>query len=243
MNFKPYIATPCYARNLDMGYVVSLTKLFRLFAEKDISYKIQFATDSLVTRVRNWMTSEFLKTDCTHLLFIDADITFNPIDVLRLYETDKAIIGGAYPIKSIKWDRIKSAISAGDNPETAYTRYCVTFYKDVINQTIDVTQPYPVLELGTGFLLIKREVFEDMSKNNLVEMSFCPMHKDYVTKYWTTGADDQGIELSEDYYFQHLARKMGVETYVLPSINLSHTGFHEFKGDFPQSLKYGVGVK
>jgi hypothetical protein len=44
----------------------------------------------------------------THMIFIDNDITWNPIDILKLVISEKPIIGGAYPLKSYKWDIINN---------------------------------------------------------------------------------------------------------------------------------------
>ena len=59
-------------------------------------------------------------TDATNLFFIDADIEFNPEDILRMVAYDKPQTVGAYPKKAINWDSIIGA-SRSDENETAQT--------------------------------------------------------------------------------------------------------------------------
>ena len=55
----------------------------------------------------------FLQSDCTHFMFIDADIEFDPMDVLSLMflcdeESDKDIVCGVYPKKHVAWDKVQA---------------------------------------------------------------------------------------------------------------------------------------
>jgi hypothetical protein len=66
--------------------------------------QVQFSflfNESLITRGRNYLAHEFLESDATHLMFIDADIDFDPKDVIALLAMNKPVIGGPYPKKCI----------------------------------------------------------------------------------------------------------------------------------------------
>ena len=83
----------------------------------DVNYHFLF-NESLITRARNYIADEFLRSNHTHLMFIDSDIGFAAKDVLSLAalqsdESDYDIICGPYPKKVISWEKIKLAVDKG----------------------------------------------------------------------------------------------------------------------------------
>ena len=87
---KLHIATPMYGGNCTAGYASSMLNLSRV-----MPYEHNFVTnESLVTRARNMLTHNFLSTDCTHMLFIDADVAFDPQGIVKMVESDLPLIGG-----------------------------------------------------------------------------------------------------------------------------------------------------
>jgi len=103
------IATPCYGDSVTVEYLQSISKLFPELEKRNIKFNfITVATESLITRARNGMMSNFLDNkDYTHLLFIDSDIEFDPISVVKLLQCDHDVVGGIYPLKKTNWDKIK----------------------------------------------------------------------------------------------------------------------------------------
>ena len=97
---KLYIATPMYGGMCHGFYTQALLSLNNILRDHKIDSMISFMfNESLITRARNALTHTFLKSDCTHLFFIDADIKFNPQDFLGMLMADKEIICGIYPKK------------------------------------------------------------------------------------------------------------------------------------------------
>ncbi len=95
-------------------YAQSLLHLNNLLRDNNIESMMSFMfNESLITRGRNALAHGFMKTDCTHLFFIDADIQFHAPDVLQMIEEDKDVICGIYPKKEIDWNGIKNAVDAG----------------------------------------------------------------------------------------------------------------------------------
>jgi hypothetical protein len=117
-----FIATPCYGGQLGEPYFRSMMRLAILCNKYNIQYTVStLANESLVTRGRNTLTSFFMENQsATHLFFIDADIEFNPEDILRMVAYDKPIVVGAYPKKALNWTSIISAARA-DETETEET--------------------------------------------------------------------------------------------------------------------------
>jgi hypothetical protein len=76
-------------------------------------YYSYMMNESLITRARNGMAYDFMQSDATHLMFIDADITFDPKDIVRMIDADKDIICGLYPKKEINWQLISDAVKRG----------------------------------------------------------------------------------------------------------------------------------
>jgi len=143
---KLFIATPCYGGALTEPYFKSILRLV-FFCDKH-SIPLQFGTianESLVPRARNTLTAFFLKSDCTHLFFIDADIEFKVEDVIRLIAADRDITVGAYPKKGINWEVLKkysitNPDATQDELACAGSEYAINFqFKNLEERTIEVS--------------------------------------------------------------------------------------------------------
>ena len=123
------VATPCFGGQISVLYAASLFKLQKLLrAYGDINLKVLFKDgDALITRARASLISQFLDDPtATHLLFIDADIGFEPEQVLRLLQCGAEMCAAVYPIKRIDWDKVKTTIdSARPNPARGVTAICI----------------------------------------------------------------------------------------------------------------------
>jgi hypothetical protein len=107
---KIMICTPMYGGMAHGTYLKSCLDLQMMCAQYGIATRFSFLfNESLITRARNYLVDEFLRTDFTHLLFLDADIHYNAQDVITLLALDKDVIGAPYPKKSIKWINIADA--------------------------------------------------------------------------------------------------------------------------------------
>ena len=112
-----FVATPMYGGMNHGLYAKACLDLQAICVQYGIKIKFSFLfNESLITRARNYLVDEFLnRSDCTHLLFIDADIHFDPKDVIAMLALDKDVIGGPYPKKAIKWRSVKKALQK--NPD------------------------------------------------------------------------------------------------------------------------------
>jgi hypothetical protein len=101
---KLFVATPMYGGLCTGGYTMGILNCVQTFSPRNIQmYYSYMMNESLITRARNGMAYDFLQSDATHLMFIDADISFNPKDIVRMINADKDIICGLYPKKEINW--------------------------------------------------------------------------------------------------------------------------------------------
>src|SRR5271155_4913575 len=160
------IATPCYGGQISVLYAGSLIKLQTLLrAYGNINLKILFKDgDALITRARARasLISQFLDdAEATHLLFIDADIGFEPDQVLRLIECGADTCAAIYPIKRIDWAKVKSIVEAGrPDPGAAALKY--VFEVDDPGAVVEKSGFIKVRYAGNGFLLIRRQAIERM---------------------------------------------------------------------------------
>ena len=249
---KLFVATPMYGGMAHGLYMKSALDLQSTMSKYSIETKFSFLfNESLITRARNYLVDEFLRTDFTHLLFIDSDIHYNPQDVIALLALDKDVIGGPYPKKSINWNNIATA--ARNHPEmepkeleTLVGEYVFNVVKGT--QQFQVTEPLEVMEIGTGFMMVKREVFSKMAIQ-YPTIRYKPDHvgqanfdgSRYIHAYFDTVIDSVdsitggGSEryLSEDYMFCQMWRKMGGEIYLCPWMKTQHIGSYAFTGNMP----------
>ena len=159
-----FVATPMYGGMNHGLYAKACLDLQALCMQYGVQVKFSFLfNESLITRARNYLVDEFLhRSEATHLLFIDSDIHFNPQDVIALLALDKDVIGGPYPKKAIKWSSVKKALVKNpDMDANALANVTGDYVFNPVRGTdkFSVADPLEVLEIGTGFMMVKREVF------------------------------------------------------------------------------------
>lgn len=250
---KLMIATPCYGGQMFYNYMNSVLGTIIHLNKKNIEVKlVGMGNESLITRARNQLSAEFLSSDCTHLLFIDADITWFPPDVEKLLNWNKDLIGGVYPMKDYHFENAEEAMKASYNKDGKFNaemfksklmRYPVNFKEGQKN--IEVNKGLiKVKNIPTGFMLIKREVFEKMIKKQIVQKLTQDSNRDkrlepYLYNFFDCDVDKKGHYLSEDYAFCMRYLNLDVdnnEIFADISIQLSHTGTHTFHGHYGLSL-------
>ena len=245
-----FIATPCYGGQIGEPYFRSMMRFAILCNKYDIKYTIStLANESLITRGRNTLNSFFMENKAaTHLFFIDADIEFNPEDILRMVAYDKDIVVGAYPKKAMNWTSIISAARA-DESETEETieghssNYVVNFdfLKDENgNHTPQVQIEDNLVKLkdaGTGFMCIKKEVMQKMFDKHpemkyVNDINVDQKFEPFMYALFDTIIDpDSRRYLSEDYMFCRTWQNMGGTVYLDPRTALNHVGHYTFRGN------------
>lgn len=169
--FKIMVATPMYGGNCNGMYSRSLADISSICTHYKIPLQMYFLfNESLITRARNYCCDEFLRSDCTHLMFIDSDIGFNANDIIgllaiQLSEPDKYdVITAPYPKKCISWEKIKLAVDKGfaDKDPNQLERFVgdYVFNPKAGVKEIPINEPVEVMEAGTGFMMISRKTFE-----------------------------------------------------------------------------------
>ena len=246
-----FVATPMYGGMNHGLYAKACLDLQAICMQYGIPVKFSYLfNESLITRARNYLVDEFLhRSDFTHLLFIDSDIHFDPRDVIAMLALDKEVIGGPYPKKSIKWSSVKKAIDKNENIQLQdLEKVAGDFVFNPVKGTeqFSVTEPLEVLEIGTGFMMIKREVFTKFEEA-YPQLRYKPDHigqanfdgSRYIHAFFDTVIDEKSERyLSEDYMFCQWWRNIGGQIYLCPWMRTDHIGTYHFKGDMPAVANY-----
>jgi hypothetical protein len=193
--------------------------------------------DSLITRSRNALVAKFLDTEsATHLLFVDADISFETGQVLRMLRFDQDVVAGMYPLKMILWDDAAiGRVRAGEPPDSAPLRYVGVVCEGAEGDSRDGF--VAGLYAGTGFMLIRRAVFRRMieafPETRYTSAHTQPIPADSPNQYALFDCmidPATGHYLSEDYAFCQRWRSIGGRLWLDTRSELAHIGTHEFEG-------------
>ncbi len=188
------------------------------------------SNESLINRARNKMAHDFLKSPCTHLLFIDADLGWTDTDVNNLITSDQLIVGGTYPTKMLPVNINLNAL-----PDQAQ-EFFPAGYKSVeafdawVAAKADAKGLIQVLHVPTGFLLIDRQAFERLAPHvaEYDSLELSTGEHETIKEYFPVRVKDRLLE-SEDWAFCSIAREHGIPIYLQSQIICSHMGTYEFK--------------
>lgn len=229
---KFFIATPFYELKGYSPYIESLlnslTGLARYAKETGIEFEFHHVSgDSYVWRARNTLADRFLKSDCSHLIFIDSDESWEPEGLYRLMKADALVVGAAYPVKN-NWQHFGVAIET-EGPEHL--------------PRVNAAGLIHAEKVPTGFMKIAREVFE--------RLRFAEPEN------WYWEPDEYGVSEKRYNFFGHLLenhtvygedisfcrrwQRAGGELYVEPRVTIEHYGTQGWKGNYDQFLRQQPG--
>ena len=219
---RVHICMPCYGGMLTESTFMSYIKWANTARQLGLDWTVETMTnESLISRARNTLTAKFLHTkESTHLMFIDADIGWEPWHLLVMLDAQKDVIGGLYPMKSLP------------------VKWCVNGIPGVVE---DPNSPLiEVSKTGTGFLLMKREVFEKLDAHPAVrafanDIGLPPELNQYMKTYFDT-AVREGRYYSEDWTFCENWRDIGGQVWVDKRVLLRHTGTYVFDGNAQEQV-------
>jgi hypothetical protein len=238
---KILIATPCYGGLVTDHFLISLLGLTRLLDKNAIEFDFRTISDSLITRARNTMASELLHDrSFTHLLFIDADLGFDPAALLRYLAFGKEVVCGVYPLKRLNIAEIRASSATGD----AVAEAASYLYSSTISLRDDNLPEDGFLRAeyaATGFMLIARGVLERMAEA-YPTLRFGGDHAvsgaataDTRYAFFDTMIVD-GASLPEDYSFCRRWRDIGGEIWIDLTSRFSHVGGYVYRGDLGAAL-------
>lgn len=226
------VVTPAYGGQVFAGYLTSLLKLDRLCRDKGILIDYEFCyNESLILRARNTLAHTFMNsTKYTHLLCLDADIEFEPDDIIKMLDYNKPVVGGVYPKKNINWNKITELVNQTNvtalttDAIQAMTKEPVLILLD--DPTINVNDEFiETRYTGTGILLIQRNVLEKM-RTSFPNDIYNATNILYF-RYFDTELKD-GVYLSEDYWFCDRWRQLGGQIHIHTKFRCRHWGTYAY---------------
>lgn len=243
MNKSIMIATPMYGGQCHGHYVRGLLTTMSNLRERGIeTFWAHTMNESLITRGRNTLVHLFLEKGFDYLMFIDADIGFQADAVGMLIDADRDVSCGIYPKKEVNWDSIKKAIKEGKADDIH--DYGGAFVMNMVEGTAS-TDEQGMIEVrhgGTGFMMIKKEVFSTLAPHvpsyrvsTVTDVNSGEFLHPEMKEFFATSIDASGALLSEDFHFCELWRKHGGKIYANPFIRLQHVGSYVFDGDIFKS--------
>jgi hypothetical protein len=237
---KPLIlvGTPCYGGLVTQDYTMSLLNLAA--AAPGLGFEVavmMLGNDALITRARSAIVAKFLDHPApTHLLFVDADISFTPDQVARLLRFDKDFTAGLYPAKLLDWQQSAARYGKStETPEEAGLAYVGAVEEGGRREQGFATGTYA----GTGFQLIKRDVFLRMiaayPETQYKSLHAFPRPSQPLSNLYALFDcmidPETGAYLSEDYAFCRRWRAIGGEIWLDLQSRLTHTGTSAYHGN------------
>jgi hypothetical protein len=229
-----FIATPTYGYQTYINYVNGILNFIAAPPPDDLDYTLNFhihAGGALVSCARNECVRKFLQTDCTKLLFIDADIGFSAENIWRLLRKDAEFVLAPYVTKSLNnLEDSKFVMSFGDE-----------------DQKVDEDGFVKVTSGPAGFMMLDRSVFtrlEEAYPNSKAKMVHLENGKPTITNdyctYFDCIVDEEIGALGEDISFCKRWTKIGGEIYCDAYAALTHYGVFNFQGQLAKSIEQGV---
>ena len=224
MEKKPslYIAMPCYD-SVKVQTMVSMCKLIADLTRAGIKVDINTLKSPYVSYARNILTAQFMKSDKDYLLFIDADVEFEPECALRMVVANKDIVCTPYRVKT---EKVKYTTTVPDNDNV----------KILPGGLVEITRG------PSGMMLIHRRVFETLQKNRPDLEIQAHQHVDLfpegfkIFSFWDCVFKD-GKWTGDDIAFCNLATENKFKLYANIESTMIHHGSMGFKG------RYGDGLR
>lgn len=224
-NRKLFFAIPAYDFKVGVKLMGSLVEFARMAPQ----YGVQFAMStisgcSVVSRARNLLVDDFLQSDCDTLMFIDADMTFDPNDIIRLL----AFSGG--PTKNI----VGGTGVARKKEKTFHLNLDTDEDGNILMDAMGLTR---AKQMGTGFMMVQRQVFETLIERH-PEWRFHDVASGRTIYSLFDFKSTAAGYIGEDYNFCDRARAEGFQVWVDPTIKLGHMGVMEYEGAFGEDYLY-----
>lgn len=233
-----FIATPCFGGLVSQHYMLSVLGLIQYGSQANFDACVALlGHDSLITRSRNTLVTQFLNTpEATHLLFIDADISFEAQHVHRMLAFDKDFVAGIYPLKVIDWDNgALKRVTTGETIQTAPLLYVGSLCAgdELEREGSFATGVY----CGGGFMLLKRTVIEQMvaaypdARYKKVHAYGNAKGEENYALFECMIDPETKTYVSEDFGFCQKWRDIGGKIWLDTEGKLTHIGAYSFAGN------------
>ncbi len=217
-----FVAIPNYSGSVVAECLQSLMAAQPMLQAADISIDLCIESGNChVDDSRNSMVEQFLKTDCTDLVFIDDDVGFDPVDLLRLVNFDRDLVAGVYPKKED--DEVYPVML-----EPA---------REIWAEQDGLVE---VKGAPTGFMRIRRHVIDKMIDAFKARSFVSQNGRTYIPLFERLVID--GTRYSGDYAFCQRWIAQGGKIYVDPEMSFTHTGPKTWSGTLGDFWRKRAGL-
>lgn len=194
--FKIALAVPSYKGFVACDHAHSV-QMMLMAKPKNVEWILVSSVGcGVLPRARNSQVATSMAHDCTHILFVDDDIGFNPDDVYRMIARDVGVIGAIPQKRSSHWN---------EPAQLAVTPKGLKYYP-----TLGVAIPTEP-RLPMALTLIKTEVFQTMRDKGLVDPFVYPKIGDDANRHLATYFGYE-LEPAPEWSFEYaLAKRMNLE--------------------------------
>lgn len=215
---KVFVAVPSFDKKIFANCHQSLMNALQVLLACKIPFQFSYEVGlPYVSMARNNLARKFMASDCTAMVFIDADVGFAPGAFHDLIISKEDVIGGAYPKKQ-------------DSEE-----YAVRLKKDENGNAIFHEGVLLAEGLATGFMKISRAALETM-QSAYPELVYTDGMTGQPTYNFFGEYIVNGRMFYDDFGFCHLWAKTGGTMWVLPNITFSHAGSRNYEGNLHDYL-------
>jgi hypothetical protein len=226
---KLFVATPVFG-GCTHNYVQGMFDLGFGCRHFGIETKYQQTVNQpYIHLARNRLAAIFLETNFTHFMFIDQDVGFIGQDIFSLIQQDKDVVAGTYPLKQIDWKNVAQAVHDGVPPEKLEEMSAVHIFKPIdLDKKFNSKELVEVEHVGTGFMLIKRQVFEKLAQivGRYFEV-FGPENRKETLDFFGHSVLNNEF-WGEDVSFCKRVRDAGMKVFVAPWVQCSHFGSYHY---------------
>ena len=231
------VATPAFGEMFYTPYVQSLLRLQRAIYQRNWTMRHASVSYAYVAEARNYLVTHWYdKSDATHLLFVDADMGFEPQLIFDMIALDKPVVGVIYTKRQVNLQKLAELSAKGEKPAQAIARA-----HDFIVRPLRGRQPrrlkgfMEVEGCGTGIMLIKREAITTMLKTlpgindtSAKETSPLAAELDRLIRAFDN-IDANGVPLLDDFAFCYRWQtQCKGETLGARRPAVTHIGLHKF---------------
>ena len=236
-DIKITVATPAFGEMFYTPYVQSLLRLQRAVYQRNWTMRHATIAYAYVGEARNYLlTHWFDKTNSSHLLFVDADMGFEPQLVFDMVALDKPIVGVIYTKRQVNLPKLAELSAKGETPPRAIARA-----HDFIVRPLRGRQPrrlkgfMEVEGCGTGIMLIQRsaiaamlKALPDINDTNAKKTSPFGTELDRMIRAFDN-INANGVPLMDDFAFCYRWQTLCKgELWARADQSVTHIGLHRF---------------
>lgn len=243
---KILIAIPCYEHKMYWQTGLSLWHLGHNMSKLPVQFEIEIFANTFITNARNAAASRVLHDKSFDgVLFIDADMGFHPMDVVKLFGwmiKGFSIVGGNYTFKRIHWPLVEMAVKEGITGEA------LAEYSAIMNSNVlpipqqNNTEVKQVDYLGMGLTMIHRKVLDKLAET-YPDRIFTKPSGEPIFPFFKVEHTELGYFGTEDAYFCRLANSVGFPSYWPQSVRPAHIGVVTFEpAKSAEEVQEAIGV-